>query len=270
MVSFDRSKSTFIDNKVKERVEKERTGKVIRVYEHDSGPDTSNFEADVVVDGGTRGQSSASIATATADTISVPKVGDTVLIQYMAGETDKPIITGFVHTTRDRASLGKAGMDRKKIDSGQKKKTDDNGDIIQEEVSSPAGTGDVYTTEYTSYNGDPSIENVNELQPAETFVQIAKRSDEVADPTDEDALPAKVEFYDAPAKDEAHITVELNKRDSADSDATWGMKFNLKTGEVKLVDPSGYGLKSDGDGNWVWEYESKTENQVSGGGSLSL
>lgn len=254
MVSFDRSKETFIQNKIKERVEKQRTGKVIRVYEHDRAPDTSNFEADVVVDGGTRQQNSATITTSTADTISVPKVGDTVLIEYLAGETDMPVITGFVHTTRDRASLGKSGMDRKRVESGD----------------SPAGSGDIYTTEYTSYDGDPSLEDADSLTPEEVFVQIAKRTDTEADPTAEGALPAKIEFYDAPAKDEAHITVELNKYNSVDSDATWGMRFDLKTGEVKLVDPSGYGIVSDGDGNWTWEYESKTENQVSGGGSLSL
>jgi hypothetical protein len=62
----------------------------------------------------------------------------------------------------------------------------------------------------------------------------------------------------------------LNKRDSSDSDATWGLRFDLKTGEMKLVDPSGYGIVSDGDGNFTWEYESKNETQVSGGGSLSL
>jgi hypothetical protein len=254
MVSFDRSRETFIENKIKEQVEATRTGKVIRVYEHDNAEDTSNFEADVSVEGGTRQQRLSPISTGTADTISVPKVGDSVRVAYLSGETDTPVITGFVHTTRDRAPLGKAGMDRKRIESGD----------------SPAGSGDLYTTEYTSYDGDPSQTDSDDLTPEEVFVQIAKRSNDEADPSEESDIPAKVGFYDAPSTDEAHITVELNKRDSSDSTASWGMKFNLKTGEVKLVDPVGTGFVSDGDRNWTWEYISKTENQVTRNGNLSI
>jgi len=254
MVDFDRTQSSFIENKIRDNIDEQRTGKVLTVYEHLEADDNSNFEADVVVDGGTREQRLAPLATDGQNGISVPKVGDSVLVGYMAGQIKKPVILGFVHTTKDRAPLGKAGMTRTKQRSGD----------------SPAGSGDIYTTEYTKYDGDPAQEDYTNLTPEEVWVQIAKREDTNADPSDDTALPAQIEFYDAPAKDEAHITVELNKRDSADSDATWGIRFDLKTGEVKLVDPSGYGFVSDGDGNWTWEYESKTENQVSGGGSLSL
>lgn len=254
MVDFDRTQSSFVENKARDFVEEQRTGKVLTVYEHLESDDKSNFEADVSVDGGTRLERVSPVATPSADAIDVPKVGDTVMVEYMAGESTPPVITGYVSTTTDRPPLGKAGMSRKQFDSD----------------TSPMGDGDVFTTEYVRYNEDAASVNKENLTPSEVFVRVAKRSGNEADPSDEGTLPAKMEFYDAPGKDEAHVTVELNKRDSADSDATWGIKMNLKTGEVKLVDPSGYGFTSDGDGNWVWEYESKTENQVSGGGSLSL
>lgn len=254
MVDFDRTRSSFIENKIRDKVDEQRTGKVLTVYEHLEDDDNSNFEADVSVDGGTRIERVSPMTHSGSDKIDVPKVGDTVVVGFQAGESAEPIIMGYAYTVSDRPPKGKAGMTRNEFASGD----------------SPAGSGNIYTTGYTKYDNDPADVNKDDLTPEETFVQIAKRSDDVPDPSDEGALPAKVEFYDAPASDEAHITVELNKRDSADSDASWGMRFDLKTGEVKLVDPSGYGFVSDGDGNWTWEYESKTENQVSGGGSLSL
>lgn len=254
MASFDRTKETFIENKTKELIDETRTGKVIRVYEHDNLEDSSNFEADVVVDGGTREQRLAPTSSDDQNGISVPKVGDSVLVGYLAGESNDPMILGFVHTTKDRAPLGKAGMSRSEVESGD----------------SPAGSGGIYTTEYTKYDGDPSQDDYTDLVPEESWVQIAKRENTEADPSAEGALPAKVEFYDAPANDEAHITIELNKRDSSDSDATWGLRFDLKSGEMKLVDPSGYGIVSDGDGNFDWHYKSLDYIEEPNGGSLSL
>jgi len=254
MVDFDRTQSSFIENKIRDNIDEQRTGKVLTVYEHLEADDNSNFEADVSIDGGTRLERVAPMTHSGSDKIDVPKVGDTVTVGFRAGESAEPIIMGYAYTVSDRPPVGKAGMTRNEFKSGD----------------SPAGSGNIYTTGYTKYDKDPADVSKGDLTPEEVFVQVAKRAGDVPDPSDEGALPAKIEFYDAPATDEAHITVELNKRDSADSDATWGMKFNLKTGEVKLVDPSGYGFVSDGDGNWTWEYESKTENQVSGGGSLSL
>lgn len=254
MVTFDRTQSSFIEQKIRDEIDAQRIGKVLTVYEHLEDSDNSNFEADVAVDGGTRLERVAPLAQNASDSIDVPKVGDTVMVEFRAGESPEPVITGFAHTVNDRPPVGKAGMSRNEFES------DD----------SPAGSGNLYTTGYTKYDKDPADVEKEDLVPQEVFVQIAKRTDTVPDPSDEQSLPAKIEFYDAPANDEAHITVELNKRDSADSDATWGLRLDLKTGEVKLVDPSGYGFVSDGDGNWTWEYNSKTENQVSGGGSLSL
>lgn len=254
MVDFDRTQSSFIENKVRDTVEESRIGKVLTVYEHLEKDDDSNFEADVRVDAGTRLERLAPLTNSASDSIEVPKVGDSVMVQYQSGESNPPVITGYVDTVKDRPPLGKAGMSREEYESDH----------------SPAGSGNLYVTGYTSYDKDVAdIDKVN-LTPEETLVRIAKRTDTEADPTEEDTVPAQIEFYDAPTNDEAHITVELNKRDGSDSDATWGIRFDLKSGEVKLVDPSGYGFVSDGDGNWTWEYESKTENQVSGGGSLSL
>lgn len=254
MVDFDRSQSSFIEKQIREQIDEQRIGKVLKVYEHLEDDDKSNFEAEVAVDGGTRLERVAPMTHSGSDKIDVPKVGDTVLVGFRAGESADPVITGYVYTVKDRPPKGKAGMSRNEFKSSE----------------SPAGSGNLYVTGYTKYDKQSATVDQNDLKPEESFVQIAKREDNIADPSEESNLPAKIEFYDAPSKDEAHITIELNKRDSNDSDATWGIRLDVKTGEIKLVDPSGYGFMSDGDGNWTWEYASKTENEVTGGGSLSL
>jgi len=230
MVDFDRTTSSFIEKRIRDRVDDQRTGKVLTVYEHLEDDDNSNFEADVRVDGGT------------------------VLVGFREGESSEPVIIGYVYTVSDRPPLGKAGMSRNEFESGD----------------TPAGSGNLYIDGYTKYDKDPADVNKASLTPEETLVRIAKSDNTESDPFAESTVPAQIEFYDSPLNDEAYITVELNKVDGDDSTPSWGLKFNLKTGQVKLVDSSGYGFASDGDGNWTWEYESKTENQVSGGGSLSL
>lgn len=254
MVDFDRTQISFIQQKARELIEEERIGTVSRVYEHNEAGDSSNFEVDVQIEGDTKEERVTPVVASSGSTINVPRVGDRVIVGYLGGESKQAVVTGIVYTVDDRPPVGKAGMNRQQYDSGQ----------------SPAGNGDLYFTGYTKYDEDPALNDKDDISPSETLVRIAKREDSEADPFEESSVPAQIEFYDAPEKDEAHITVELTKRDSADSDATWGMKFDMKTGEVKLVDPSGYGIVSDGDGNFEWEYESKQETQTSGGGSLSL
>jgi len=254
MKDFSRSRSAFVEQKVDEKIDEQRTGTVQSVYEHLEDGDNSNFEADVVTDAGTRIERVAPMKQPSSGRIDVPKVGDTVLIGFRAGESPEPIIMGYVYTTTDRPPVGKAGMSRDSYES----------------ENSPIGDGNLYVTGYTSYDKDPANVNKNEAEPEETFVQVAKRTEEEPDPSSESALPAKIEFYDAPAEDEGHITVELNKVNSSDTDPSWGFKVNFKTGAVKMVDPQGTGIVSNGFGDWTWEYKSKNENQVIGDGSLSL
>lgn len=240
MVDLDRTQTSFVRQKAKDIVEHQRTGVVTRVYEHQDVDDTSNFEVDVLVDGGTRKEATVPIATATSDSITVPKVGDTVVIEYREGEEKPPIVTGFAFTNEDRPPVGKAAMDRREVKSG----------------GTPAGDGNLYITEYTSYEQNPAFLEKDELTPQDAYIQIAKRKNDVADPEDESDLPAKIEFYDSPEEGESHISVEINTVNGNNSTATWGIKFNIKTGEFKLLDSEGYGIESDGSGNFTWHHES--------------
>lgn len=256
MTRFDRTQTALIEKIVRNSTKNSKVGIVDQVFEHSGIDDDSNWEVDVLIDGKTEKLSRVPVHNPGSDIIAPPKNGDKILVTYVEGVTFRPVAFGTGWSNTDRPPVGRAGMYRNRFDSD----------------TSPAGNGDLHLTGYTSYDGDQASTDKRELTPEESFVQITKHAEgENVDPSNPDSpVPAKIEMYDSPSTDEAWITVEINKRDGADSDATWGMKFNIKTGEVKLVDPSGYGFKSDGDGNWTWEYASKTENQVSGGGSLSL
>lgn len=121
-----------------------------------------------------------------------------------------------------------------------------------ESGSSPAGDGDIHLTGYTSYDGDPANNEKSGLTPQETFVQIAKHVDDASPDADSGM---KIEMYDSPNNDAAHVRVELTKENGSDTANTWGLEFNLKDGTMKMLDGSGYGIVSDGDGNFTWHHE---------------
>lgn len=254
MTRFDRTKEDFNKKSQNRQIKEDRIGKVLRVYEHTDSDDSSNFEADVSVDAGNRLERVAPLINSSGGKIEVPKVGDKVIVGFLAGESESPVIKGYLHTANDRAPVGKAGMTRERFDSS----------------ISPAGDGDIYFTGYTSYLEDAAINGERNRSVEETYVRVAKRSDDVADPSEESNIPAKIEFYDAPTSDEGHITIEMNKVDGNDSTNPWGVKVNFKTGAVKLVDANATGIVSDGDGNWTWQYNTKDETDVIGEGDLSL
>lgn len=257
MSKFNRNDSSLIQKEIRDSVQHPKIGEVSAVYEHGAENDDSNFEADVIVDGSLRDK--CPILNPGNDAIDIPETGDKVLLVYTDEQNKKPFVTDTVWTTQDRPPIGKAGMYRRRFR------------LSDSDNPSPAGPGDVHFTGYTQYDKDPNNNDKDEITPEKSVMQIAKHaSDKNFKPTDQEEVPVKIEFYDAPIDDEAHVTMSLNYVDGNSSAAKWGVKFNLKTGEVKLVDPSGYGIVSDGDGNFTWEYESLTENQVSGGGSLSL
>jgi len=255
MAQFERNQLSLIKKQIEEQVRLPQIGVVTQVFEHAAIDDDSNWEVTVQFDGGVSEEKRIPFHSHATGAITPPKNGDKVLVIYTAGKSRRPIALSVGWSNTDRPPLGQAGMYRNEFESD----------------SSPAGNGNLNITGYTKYDEKVASEDKRNLTPEETFVQISKNErGENIEPSAAGDLPAKVEMYDSPSTDEAWITVEINKRDGADSDATWGMKFNMKTGAVKLVDPSGYGIVSDGDGNFTWEYESKNENQVSGGGSLSL
>lgn len=242
MTGLDRSQSSWTDQKIDRKIQNPRIGKVQEVFEHTQDDDKSNFEVDVKILGEDVQHRAIPYQHESNNEIVVPTVGDKVIVEYRQGAQPQPIARNVVYTNRDRPPIGRAGMWRKRIASGD----------------SPAGEGDLYIESYTDFDVDPAQTNPKPSDGVEkSWVRIAKKT---AD-GDTDDLPVAIELLDSPKDDEAHVTIELNSIDGQESGPSWGLKLDLKTGEFKLLDSEGYGIVSDGQGNFTWHHETIDESQ---------
>jgi len=258
MGKFDRNETALIQKEIRNQVQLPKIGKVEEVFGHGAAEDDSNFEANVTVDGETEPE--CPILNPGNGAIDIPEAGDKVLLIYTDEKQNKPFVTDTVWTNKDRPPVGRAGMYRRKFR------------INDSEDPSPSGPGDIYFNGYTEYDKNPNAYDKTEIVPEKSVLQIAKHAEgDNFTPTDQESIPAKIELYDAPIEDKSHVTISLNYVDNEASDATWGIKFDLKTGEFKIVDPKGFGIISDGEGNFTWHHKSINFNDVLlGNGPLSL
>lgn len=237
MVNLERNDVDFIKNTVRNMIQNPRVGHVVQVYEHLEEDDNSNFEADVNFPGEKDLEHRvAPIEGPHTDSIAVPKVGDKVVVEYLHGDKKNPVVRNIVNTNQDRPPQGFAGMWRKRIEGG----------------SSPAGDGDMYLTTYTVYDQNPAAVDYRNLNAEESYVRIAKKADDL----DSDGLPMTIEMVDSPRNDEAYVKIEANKANGADSAVPYGFLLDLSDGSFKIVDKDGYGIESDGSGNFTWHHES--------------
>jgi hypothetical protein len=244
MVNFNRDQSTFIDNKRRDVQKETKVGKVTRVYEHTDQVDDNNFAVNVTVNGETREENIVPLTSSSPNSIQVPKVGDSVVLEYLNGETPRPVVTGFTPTPDSRPPLGRAGMDRKELESGE----------------SDMGQGNVYVTQYSRL-GEKGLAAFTEdtsdgtLKPKEVFVRIAKRaSNTEADPSEDDTN-VKLEFHDTPGVDsDSYIEASASFAGGETKDR-WGMKINISQGKIKFSDANGFGIESDGNGNFKWSHQ---------------
>lgn len=258
MPRFDRNQTSLMEKTISENTSSPKIGIVDQVFEHSASDDDSNWEINVLVDAKTTKHKRVPVHTPGSDVINPPKKGDKILVLYTEGQGSRPVAIGTGWSNKDRPPLGRAGMFRNRFEASDE--------------PSPAGVGDLHITGYTKYDKSVASTDKRELKAEETLVQIAKHAEgDNVTPTELNNLPAKIEMYDSAKNDESWISVEINKENGEDSDATWGMKFNIKTGEWKLVGPKGFGITSDGEGNFVWEHKDITFDEVDGDtGSLSL
>ena len=239
MTGINQSDSSFIDDKIDNKVQNPRIGRVQEVFEHLQEDDQSNFEVDVQIIGEDVQHRSIPYQHESNNEIVVPTVGDKVMVEYREGRTLQPIARNIVYTNKDRPPVGRAGLWRKRIDS------DD----------SPAGPGSLYVESYTDYDVNPAVTDPQESGTVEeSWVRIAKKAEDDEE-IESDTLPFEIEVLDAPSSDEAHIKLEVNKFDGMDTSASWGLKLDVKTGQFKLLDSEGYGIVSDGSGNFTWHHE---------------
>lgn len=259
---FDGTDQDFVKQRTKEEITDPKLGTVAQVYEHIEADDDSNFECDVLVDGTLFEERAIPYLGAHSSQISPPMVGEQVLIIFREGENSRPILVGTGYTNRSRSPTARAGMYRDVYDAGY----------------SPVGGGDIQVTGYTQYSENPSISNPDDLSVEKTWYQVAKDA-QTADPSFAGEAPMLMGMYDSPpyAEDESVITLEGNVVDNNSSqsmnvtldfkDGTieakaenstgeFGFSIDVKSGEFTLIDQSGYGIESDGDGNFTWHHKS--------------
>lgn len=256
MSEFERSRLSVIEKKIRQKMQPPKIGRVVQVYEHEGANDDSNFEVDVVIDGGTDIENYVPVLTPGTDTIDVPKVGDKVMLQYAEGEDRKPHATQISWSNVDRPPVGKSGMHRRRVPSGD----------------SPAGSGNLYVTTHTDYDERAASNEKYDLKPEQSVVQVAKHPEgQNIDPTTQDSVPLKVEVYDDPKGGSAHVSVELNQVGGSDSSVTWGMKFDVAAGTFQIVDPDGFGIEANGGGDFTWHHKQIDLKEGSGStGPLNL
>lgn len=88
-------------------------GRVTKVWPHSSADDQSNHEVSVLIPPGVpEGEPRRMpIVTPSSGEIRVPQSGDLVLVDYIGGNGDRPVVVGHVYGDQDddRAPLGQAG-----------------------------------------------------------------------------------------------------------------------------------------------------------------
>jgi len=300
MPKFERNQVSLIDKEIHNNVYHPKIGRVEEVYEHGKSDDDSNFEADITIDG--EREDKCPIISPGNGAIDIPKAGDKVLVIYTEERNKKPHIADTIWTVKDRPPLGKAGMMRRRFD------------IDEANGESPAGDGNIYFTGYTEYDDESAVAKKESRSPEKSVIQIAKHPDtDNFIPTDQETVPAKIEFYDAPVDDEAHISIDANSIDEpnfgetlgldvfldlkkgqlhvrgendndgdeyelvidvknqtakivgdSDSGNKMGASFNFDTDEFAIADGNKFGIKSDGNGNFVWDHKSIDYNEMTG------
>jgi hypothetical protein len=280
-MEFDRTESSHTERKIQDEVRRLEFGDVDKVYEHTEAGDNSNFEVKVTLRDekfSDKQRDRIPVMAPQKDAIRPPMVGDKVIVGFMESRTESPVVLGYAYDTLSRGTRGKSGMYRRKFPSRE----------------SPTGKGDIKLTAYTEYDGDPAQDNPDDMQPDETVVQVAKHSPtkDVADdppmkmemkdsPKDkESVITLSSNQVDKDTKKTLDITMDFKTgvvtvHGENDSDEyqleidvknetgklsgdgpnnEMGMKFDFDQGTFTLADDQGYGIESDGLGNFTWHH----------------
>lgn len=112
MSRFDRTQSAYIERKIDEQTRYMQIGEVVEVFEHTSDADTSNFEVSLILRDEDQERRRIPVMTPRNGEISPPEVGDNVVVAFLDGQSEYPIVIGNIYNSDDRAPLGRAGLYR--------------------------------------------------------------------------------------------------------------------------------------------------------------
>ena len=196
MSIFDRTESSYIEEKIKEAEMQPQIGEVVSVNEHTATDDSTNFECDVLIRGKTQQRRGVLLATTSAGSVYVPSKGDTVLVQTIFGRGQRAVITHVLHTVQDRAPLGQEGIIRQRkgnmyyevhpdgdfIRLAYKNADDAEGSQSEARVEID-DTGSNPKINITTSSGDINVTSTNGTvklgDPNGTFKDVARKGDDV-------------------------------------------------------------------------------------------
>jgi hypothetical protein len=284
----DVTETEFIKQKAKEEIQDSKIGKVSGVFEHTEADDDTNFEINALIDGDLFEERAVTYTSPGTDSIHVPKVGDRVQIDYFEGENKRPIARGVSYSRVDRAPLGKAGMYRDKYDSGES--PSGKGDIkltgytnydidISSKDKSDASPVETFL-QIAKHKEEP------ETADSASAPMAIEMYDSPTDQKDESRIRLKGNQVDGDDTKSMEVELDMKKgtisiqafddtdlydfeidvkngtaRLSGDGTNQMGMSLDFNTDEFTLIDGSGYGIESDGSGNFTWHYESINYSQ---------
>jgi hypothetical protein len=148
----------------------------------------------------------------------VPKKGDAVEVGFLKSKTQRPVVQKVVYTDETRAPLGRSGHWRRRLD-------DPDGDSLWLEAEPRSHEA-----------GEPDT------------LRFAVKKKGLDDPV------ARIEM-DLSGSDPV---LRLTRGEEEQGNTDMGLMMDFGSGEFKLGDGSGFGIVSDGSGNFTW-YENSID-----------
>ena len=220
--------SDYTHKKANQASDQSIIGFVTKVFEHDGTENVLNNHA-VNVQAAARDEEfrRCPVHTTHNGGIYVPQENDAVELNFLNSESSSAYVSNVVYTDQIRAPLGRSGHLRHEFNGNN-----ENNLYIEAEPRDHS-------------SGD-----------AET-VRMAVKEDGLSDPV------ARIEIDLSGSEPVLRMTRGEEEQDNTDM----GIELDFGSGEFKIGDGSGYGIESDGDGNFTWYYE--TLNEVTDGSTIS-
>lgn len=112
MAEFDRTDSSYIENKIEQEQHALELGRVARVFEHTQEGDDSNHEVNVILRDEDKERRRVPILNNTPGSIQPPTKGDMVVVGFLDGTGEAPVVLGQLYNAEQRALLGAENMYR--------------------------------------------------------------------------------------------------------------------------------------------------------------
>jgi len=203
-------------------------GIVSKVHEHDGTEERlSNHEVNVQLRSRDESFKNVPIHTTYNGSVYIPQEDDVVELGFLKSDTQRPFVANVVYTDTKRAPLGRAGHRRT-------------------EYQSDSGPNMYLEAEPQDHSaGEPDV------------LRFAVKEDGLSNPV------ARIELDNSGESAQIRLTRGPDETDGTDM----GLELNFDTGAFTLGDGSGYGIESDGNGNFTW-YNNDI-NMVSDGSTIN-